>query len=150
VPGFATGGVASGRCAVPPRIRRQVFRIPLSREGPMNARNNPLLRAEFPVLTVAAQERQKPVRLGDRDVSDPARCAAALVQRGRMILDVAEVDLEAAEATFGPFHPTTWHFRNVLSEARRSWDRLRAKLGGAALEAALNEPPLTILVLGGA
>jgi hypothetical protein len=67
-----------------------------------------------------------------------------------MIVDVAGVDLEAAEAAFGPFHPTTWHFRNGLNEARRSWDRLRAELGSAALEAALAEPPLTMLVLGDA
>jgi hypothetical protein len=99
---------------------------------------------------LAAPLRRKPVPLCDRDVSDPARCAVALVQRGRMILDVAAVDLEAAEAAFGPFHPTTWHFRNVLNEARRSWDRLRAELGGVALDAALDEPPLTMLVLGGA
>jgi hypothetical protein len=65
-----------------------------------------------------------------------------------MIIDVSAADLEAAEAAFGPFHPTAWHFRNALNEARRSWDRLRAEFGTAALEAALNQPPLTILVLG--
>jgi hypothetical protein len=65
-----------------------------------------------------------------------------------MILDVSAVDLDAADAAFGPFHPTSWHFRNVLNEARRSWDRLRARLGGAMIEAALDEPPLTMLVLG--
>jgi hypothetical protein len=66
-----------------------------------------------------------------------------------MILDVSAADLEAAEARFGPFHPTAWHFRNALDEARRSWDRLRAEFGGAALEAGLNELPLTFLVLRG-
>jgi hypothetical protein len=65
-----------------------------------------------------------------------------------MILDVSAADLEAAEAAFGPFHPTAWYFRNALNEARRSWDRLRAEFGTAALEAALNEPPFTILELG--
>src|SRR5262249_51569613 len=30
----------------------------------------------------------------------------------------------------------------------RSWDRLRAEYGGAALEAALGEPPVTVLTLG--
>src|SRR5437868_3081698 len=65
-----------------------------------------------------------------------------------MILDVAAADLEAAETALGPFHPTSWHFRNALAEARRSWDRLRAEFGGAALEAALAQPPLAILTLG--
>jgi hypothetical protein len=65
-----------------------------------------------------------------------------------MILDVAAIDLEAAEAALGAFHPTAWHFRNALHEAKRSWDRLRAQYGGATLEAALSEPPLTILTLG--
>jgi hypothetical protein len=64
-----------------------------------------------------------------------------------MILDVSAADLEAAEAAYGPFHPTAWHFRNARDEARRAWDRLRAQYGGAALEAALNEPPVTHLVL---
>ena len=78
--------------------------------------------------------------LHDRDESDPDRCAVELVQRGRLILDVSAADLEAAEATFGAFHPTTWHFRNSLTEAQRSWERLRAELGAKALEAALEEP----------
>jgi hypothetical protein len=56
--------------------------------------------------------------LSKRDESDPVRCAAELVQRGRLILDVSAADLEAAEAMFGAFHPTTWHFRNSLSEAQ--------------------------------
>src|SRR6478752_3077291 len=68
---------------------------------------------------------------------------------GRIVLDVAAADLEAAEAVLGPFHETTWHFRNALAEARRSWDRLRAEFGTSALEAALAEPPLTLLALGG-
>jgi hypothetical protein len=84
----------------------------------------------------------------ERDESDPYRCAVELVQRGRMIVDVAAVDLEAAEAAFGPFDPTTWHFRNASNEARRSWERLRAELGGKVVEAALREPPLVVLTLG--
>ena len=84
-----------------------------------------------------------------RDPSDPARRAVELAQRGRMILDVATADLEAAEQALGPSHPTAWHFRQALAEARRSWDRLRAEFGGAALEAALGEPPITVLTLGG-
>ena len=86
--------------------------------------------------------------LRDRDESDPARCAVELVQRGRIILDVSAADLEAAEASFGPYHPTTWHFRNSLNEAQQSWDRLRDQLGPTAVEAALEEPPLTALALG--
>ena len=86
--------------------------------------------------------------LRDRDPSDPVWRAVELVQRGRMILDVSAADLEAAESTHGPFHPTAWHFRNAWHEALRSWDRLRAELGGATLDAALVEPPLTVLALG--
>ena len=84
----------------------------------------------------------------DRDPSDPGRRAVELAQRGRMILDVAKVDLEASEAALGPFHPTTWHFRNALAEARKSWDRLRAEFGLRALERALDGPPLAVLRLG--
>ncbi len=87
-------------------------------------------------------------KANDRDESDPIRRAVELVQRGRMIVDVAAVDLEAAEAAFGPFHPTTWHFRNALNEARRSWERVRAELGTKTIEAALREPPLIVLTLG--
>ena len=83
----------------------------------------------------------------DRDASDPARRAVELAQRGRMILDVALADLEASEAVLGSAHPTCWHFRQGLDEARRSWDRLRAQFGGKALEAALAEPPVAVLTL---
>jgi hypothetical protein len=89
---------------------------------------------------------RRPMR--DRDETDPGRCAAELVQRGRLILDVSVADFEASEAKFGAFHQTTWHFRNALSEAQRSWERLRAELGATALEAALHLPPLTTLTLG--
>src|SRR3954447_12516224 len=98
---------------------------------------------------MVAPLRRDPVPLRDRDPSDPARRVVEVVQRGRMILDVSAADLEAAEAALGPFHPTAWHFRGALDEARRSWDRLRAELGGAALDAALAEPPLTYMRLGG-
>jgi hypothetical protein len=85
--------------------------------------------------------------LHDRDECDPDRCAVELVQRGRLILDVSAADLETAEATFGAFHPTTWHFRNGLNEAQRSWERLRVELGAKTVAAALEEPPLTFLTL---
>src|SRR6478735_4239589 len=80
--------------------------------------------------------------------SDPAFKSVELAQRARMILDVAAADLEVAETRLGPFHETTWHFRHALAEARRSWDRLRAEFGTAALDAALAEPPLTVVTLG--
>jgi hypothetical protein len=114
----------------------------------LDTRDKSVSSANFPILTLAAPVRRRPGSLRDRDDSDPARRVIELAQRGRMILDVSTADLEAAEASFGPFHATTWHFRNELNEARRSWDRLRAEFGSAALEAALNEPPFTILELG--
>src|SRR5689334_23781585 len=94
----------------------------------------------------ASPGRSWPLR--DRDESDPQRRAVELAQRGRMILDVSAADLEAAEAAFGPFHPTAWHFRNAWHEARRSWERLRAEVGTKVLEAALGQPPLVVLTLG--
>jgi hypothetical protein len=89
-----------------------------------------------------------PASLSRRDESDPARRAVELAQRGRMILDVATADLEAAEEALGPFHPTAWHFRQALAEAKMSWDRLRAEFGGARVEAALAQPPVAVLILG--
>ena len=88
-----------------------------------------------------------PTSVLQRDAADPARRAVELTQRGRMILDVAAADLEASESVLGPTHPTSWHFRQELDEARRSWDRLRARYGGVALEAALAEPPVAVLRL---
>jgi len=98
-----------------------------------------------PSRSVPARRPAAPRR---RDPADPKWRAVELAQRGRMILDVAAADLEAAEAALGPFHPTSTHFRAALSEARRSWDRLRAEVGGATLEEALAEPPVTVLTLG--
>src|SRR6187399_691008 len=99
---------------------------------------------ENPVRPESAR-RKAPLR--DRDPSDPIRQAVELAQRGRMILDVSAVDLETAESALGAFHPTAWHFRAALDEARRAWDRLRAQFGIAALKAALDEPALTFLTL---
>ncbi len=93
---------------------------------------------------------RRPATARRRDPTDPKWRAVELAQRGRMILDVATADLEAAEGSLGPFHPTSCHFRAALAEARRSWDRLRAEVGGAALEEALAEPPVTLLTLGDA
>src|SRR5262245_5259659 len=97
---------------------------------------------------VAAARARPRLRLRPRGPSDPLWRVVELAQRGRMILDVSAADLEAAEAAFGPFHPTTWHFRNAWNEARRSWERLRAELGTKTLEAALSQPPLVVLTLG--
>jgi hypothetical protein len=97
--------------------------------------------------SVASAPAPRPRPLRDRDESDPQRRAVELAQRGRMILDVSTADLEAAEAAYGAFHATAWHFRNACNEARRSWERLRAELGTKTLEAALNQPPLTVLTL---
>jgi hypothetical protein len=99
------------------------------------------------IPTAGPAHERRPALL-DRDPSDPLWRAVELAQRGRMILDVAAADLEAAEAAHGPFHPTAWYFRNAWYEARRSWDRLRAEFGGATLDGALAEPPLTVLALG--
>jgi hypothetical protein len=107
-------------------------------ERPVQARESRSSRQIEPV-------RPRPLR--DRDESDPQRCAVELAQRGRMILDVSTADLEAAEAAYGPFHPTTWYFRNAWTEARRSWERLRAELGTKTIEGALNQPPLAVLTL---
>lgn len=82
-----------------------------------------------------------------RDPLDPAFKSVEQVQRGRIVLDVAETDLAVAEARLGPFHETTWYFRQSLQEARRAWERLRSRYGTAALEAALAEPPVLVLPL---
>lgn len=70
-----------------------------------------------------------------------------LAQRGRMILDVARADLEAAESRLGPFHATTQHFRAALGEALNAWERLRARHGTPTLEAAVLQPPAATLTL---
>src|SRR5437763_1098578 len=69
-------------------------------------------------------------------------------QRGRVTVGVTAADREAAEAAYGPCRATAWHFRNAWYEARKSWDRRRAEIGGATLDAALAEPPLLGLALG--
>ncbi|MEW4567851.1 hypothetical protein AB1L88_08285 [Tautonia sp. JC769] len=93
-----------------------------------------------------------PPRTDDRPrrgvLDAPAFKSVELAQRGRMILDVAEADLAASESILGPFHDTTWFFRRALADARDSWDRLRARFGLPVLEAALDEPPATVLTLG--
>ena len=94
-----------------------------------------------------ATRRRPPPLPRTGPVDDRAFKAVELVQRGRMILDVATADLEVAEARLGPFHPTSWYFRNAKAEAQLAWDRLRAVYGGAALDAALEEPPATTLTL---
>jgi len=116
---------------------------PARRPTQQNGSARELLRAGCSVPASPAPPR----RLRDRDESDPERRAVELAQRGRMILDISAADLEASETTFGPFHPTTWYFRNAWNEARRSWERLRAELGTAVLNAALSQPPLVAFTL---
>ncbi len=70
-----------------------------------------------------------------------------LVQRGRIIMDLAQVRLDEGEASEGPFAPETWQRRQVMAEARRSWERLRAELGTRQLEHALQEPPVATLTI---
>src|SRR4051812_31712492 len=112
------------------------------------SRNPALARpGSHPPLPSPSPSPSPSSRLGDREETDPAWRAVELGQRGRMILDVWAAALEAAEAAYAPFHPPAWYFRNARDGARRAWDRLRAQYGGATLEAALNEPPVTHLVL---
>lgn len=73
-----------------------------------------------------------------------------LVQRGRMIVDGAAADLEAAETAHGVFHEMAWRCRDSLAEARRSWDRLRAEIGSKQMELALKTRPIAVLTLKGA
>ncbi len=79
--------------------------------------------------------------------TDIMRSLIELIQRGRMIVDVATADLAASEARLGSFHETTWYFRQALAEARKSWERLRAEVGSRQLEQALAHPSLTHLSL---
>ena len=95
-----------------------------------------------------AKERATPdVALFDRDPWDPLRKEVELIQRGRMIVDVSEVDLEAAESLLGSFHATTWHFRTARDESLRAWDRLIADFGMVAVKNALTLPPISVLEL---
>jgi hypothetical protein len=107
----------------------------------------PVYRSTSKGESVPAPHVRNRPPLHERDESDPGRCAVELVQRGRIILDVSQADLEAAETAFGPLHPTTWHFRNSMNEAQQCWERLRAELGADTLEAALAQPPLTAVSL---
>jgi hypothetical protein len=71
------------------------------------------------------------------------------VQRARILLDVAAVDLETAESHLGAFHPTACRFRDALADARRVWERLRAELGTPVLVAAVAAPPAALIELEG-
>ncbi len=72
-----------------------------------------------------------------------------LIQRGRMLVDIAGAALTASEARLGPFHEETTRLRQTHDDARRAWDHLRAVLGTPALDAALSRPPLRPLALPG-
>lgn len=83
-----------------------------------------------------------------RDARTPAaRRDLERIQQARIRLDVATVDLQVAERQGGPFHPAACHFRDVLTEARRTWDRLRAELGSRALDSALKALPAALVEL---
>src|SRR4051794_32115265 len=116
---MANDGWRRGRKAIrhPPSSLSRAIRV-----GILLVREAPRPRDERTPTMPAPLRSSQPSSLRDRDPSDPLRRAVELAQRGRMILDVSAADLEAAEAALGPFHPTTWHFRNALEEARRSWD----------------------------
>ena len=106
------------------------------------------LSAKDSALQTSSRSCAVPLPLRPGNESDPAFKSIELVQRGRMLLDIAHADLDAAQGLLGPFHETTWHFRNTLDETKRAWDRLRAEFGTATLESALAQPPITFLVLG--
>ena len=103
--------------------------------------------AKGPHDTVERARRAEIHPSDECDQSERDRLRAELAQRGRLILDVAMADLEAAQRAFGPSHATTWYFRTALEEARRSWERLRLELGAAFLETALRQLPLVVLEL---
>ena len=96
---------------------------------------------------MAKERASREVALVDRDPSDPLRKEVELIQRGRMIVDVSQVDLDAAESLLGAFHATTWYFRAARDESLRSWDRLIADFGAEAVENALARPPISPLEL---
>lgn len=81
------------------------------------------------------------------DCADLKLRAVEAIQRAKMVLDVSSLDLSASEERLGPFHPTTIHFREAWNEARRDWDVLRARLGRAVVDEALEEPTATALSL---
>lgn len=70
-----------------------------------------------------------------------------LIQRGRMTLEVAQVDLQMVQSRQGPFHETTWYFRQALADATQSWDRLCQEVGERGVATALAQPPSIILEL---
>lgn len=82
----------------------------------------------------------------------PEGCSATrieLIQRGRMLVDLAAALLIANEARLGPFHDDTWRDRRTLDDVQRAWDRLRAQFGTPTLDWALNQPPVRPLLLNG-
>jgi hypothetical protein len=103
--------------------------------------------AKEPHNTVARASAAKVYSSGECNRSNRDRSRTELAQRGRLMLDVAMADLEAAQRAFGPSHSTTWYFHTALDETRRSWERLRLELGTAFLETALRQLPLVVLGL---
>ncbi len=83
-----------------------------------------------------------------RDSETDGRRFIELVQRGKLILSVAEADLQASAALLGDQHATTWHFRLALEEGQKSWDQLTAEFGADAVNSALAQPPIATLEIG--
>ncbi len=78
-----------------------------------------------------------------------ARRVIERVQRLKIVLAVATVDLEVAIDRFGAFSEHTWSHRRLLADARRAWERVRADLGQVDLGRALARPPIVSLPIGG-
>jgi hypothetical protein len=127
----------------------------VANQSPNGRASQHRLRAESAHVTRSSKSAERlprwgassPAPLRRHDDAGLTRENAELAQRGRLILDLSSAGVETAEAALGEFHPTTWHLRNSLNDARRSWERLRAELGSKLLEAALSQPPLAILTL---
>jgi len=87
-----------------------------------------------------------PVRMASRPSGiDPVqarlgRDVIELVQRGRMILDLAEADYEEVVGRRGHDREAAWQCRNTLTEASQSWQRLVEDLGMDTVQTALRQP----------
>ena len=94
---------------------------------------------------VGSGSTHQPVALGLRGTANKT---TALIQRGRMSREVADVDLHTVMGRLGPYHETTWYFRQAQAEARKCWERLCQEVGERLVAEALQQPPCTMLELG--